>query len=225
LKNIASNSVPQSPKIIFSACQMAKIKKFRTLEEGILLLQQEAKSKPLSIAEILRILSGKGRSLILILLSLPFCQPIQIPGFSVPFGLGIAFIGLRMAFGKRAWLPRRILETRVPPQTFEKIADNTIYVARKLKPWIHPRFTGLCHSSFMEKANGLIIFILGLFLALPLPIPLSNLVAAWSIFLISLGTLEDDGVLVLIGYLVCVLAIVALVAMALTIRGLVWNFV
>ncbi len=199
---------------------MVKLNKFRTLEEGILLLRQEAKGKPLSIAEILRILSGKGRSLILILLSIPFCQPIQIPGLSIPFGLAIAFIGLRIVFGKRIWLPKKLLAKKISSPIFKKITDKTLALVRKIKPWVHPRLIGVCHSPFMEKGNGLIIFILGVFLALPLPIPLSNLTAAWSIFLVALGVLEDDGIFVLIGYLLSLLTVTFFLLMALTTKNI-----
>jgi hypothetical protein len=197
---------------------MVKIKKFRTLEEGLLIVQREAKYTPLSVAEIMHILSGKGRSLVLILLSLPFCQPIQIPGFSTPFGLCIAFLGLRMAFGKHAWLPQWLLKKNVPETTLETIIEKTLSVVKKVKPWIHPRFAWICHSPIMEVLNGIMIFALGIFLALPLPIPLSNLAAAWAIFLISLGTLEDDGLLVLIGYLIAILATVFFIGIAFTIK-------
>jgi hypothetical protein len=42
--------------------------------------------------------------------------------------------------------------------------------------------------------------LLGLILALPLPIPFTNLTAGWAMFCISLGTLEKDGLFVFIGY-------------------------
>ncbi|MDP1608463.1 MAG: exopolysaccharide biosynthesis protein [Chlamydiales bacterium] len=199
---------------------MTKTKKFRTLEKGILLLRRKAKISPLSVAEILSLLSGKGRSLILIVLSIPFCQPIQIPGLSIPFGLAIAFIGLRIVFGKRIWLPKKLLAKKVSSSTFEKITDKTLILVRKLKSWIHPRLIGMCHSSFMEKVNGLIIFILGILLAFPLPIPLSNLTAAWSIFLVALGMLEDDGVFILIGYLVSLLTVGFFLLMGLTAKNI-----
>lgn len=198
---------------------MAKIRKFQSLEQSMLLLQREAKHD-LSIAEILHILSGKGRLLILLFLSLPFCQPIQIPGLSMPFGFAIALIGLRAAFGKGVWLPQKLLLKKVPSHTIEKVTDKALTLTRKIKPWIHPRLDWLCHFPFMEKANGLIIFILGFFLAMPLPIPLSNLTAAWSIFLIALGILEDDGVFVLIGYAVSLLTIAFFVAMALIAKNI-----
>lgn len=183
-------------------------RKPRTLEEAILLLQEKAKFAPISIGEILHILSGKGRPLILILLSLPFCQPIQIPGFSTPFGLVIAFVGLRIAFGKYMWLPKKLLLKKVEPEVIAKITDKTLNLLNKMKKWVHPRLNYLNNSAVMEIVNGLLIFVLGIFLALPLPIPLSNLAAAWSILLISLGMLEDDGVFVLAGYLVALLTVV-----------------
>jgi hypothetical protein len=199
---------------------MVKINKFRTLEEGLLLLRQEAKGKRLSVAEILRILSGKGRPLILILLSIPFCQPIQIPGLSTPFGIAIAFIGLRILFGKHIWLPKKLLAKKIPSATFDKITDKTLVLVRKIKPWIHPRLIWMCHSPFMEKGNGLMTIILGIFLALPLPIPLSNLTAAWSICLVALGVLEDDGVVVLSGYLLSLITVLFFLVIGLTTKNI-----
>jgi hypothetical protein len=189
----------------------------RTLEEGILLLQEKVKSAPITLGEILQLLSGKGRALILILLSLPFCQPLQIPGLSTPFGLAIAFIGLRMAFGKHLWLPQSVLSKTLTGATLQKITDTALLIIRKLKPWIHRRLDWICHSSTMQIVNGLSIVFLGVLLALPLPIPLSNLTAAWAIFLIALGNLEDDGIFVIAGYLVLFITLIAFVFILFTI--------
>lgn len=78
---------------------------------------------------------------------------------------------------------------------------------KKIGHWIHPRYSWVCKNGAMQLANGLMIFFLGLFLALPLPIPLTNLAAAWSILLINLGLLEEDGLFVCIGYAVAVLSL------------------
>ncbi len=182
---------------------MRKLEKFKTLEEAIVFLQKKAKTAPISLQEVLFHLSGKGRVLMLILLSLPFCQPLQIPGISIFFGLAIAFIGLRMAFGKNIWLPKRVLEKKIRYRTFKKITDKTLWLLKKMKRFIHPRLPWLCHSKFMHITNGLVICILGLLLALPLPVPFTNLSAAWSIFLMSVGTIEDDGLFIIFAYIMC----------------------
>lgn len=193
------------------------MEKYKTLEEELLILKEKSAESSLSIEQIIAILSGKGRVLILLFLSLPFCQPIQIPGFSTPFGLLIAFFGLRMSFGKHLWLPQSILTKSVPSETLQKITDKSLVIVRKLKPWIHPRLDWLCHSVPMHFLNGLTIFVLGILLALPLPIPLSNLTSAWSIFLISLGILEDDGVFVLVGYSLTLLTFIFFAVVVLSI--------
>lgn len=202
---------------MYRQIKMKKYKDLPSLEDEIVLLQNEAKGKSLSIEKILGILSDKGRLLILILLCLPFCQPIQIPGLSLPFGLVIAFMGLRVAFRKQAWLPKKLIVKEVPAHTIELITTKALAVIRKLKPWIHPRLVWLSRAPVMEKVNGLILCVLGIFLALPLPIPLSNLTAAWSIFLIALGMLEDDGVCILIGYAISLLTLIFFVVMAVTV--------
>lgn len=191
---------------------------YKTLEESIIILKQETQKMPVSIEKVMHLLSGKGRVLFLIFLSLPFCQPIQLPGMSTPFGLMIAFLGLRMSFGKHAWLPKWILSKKISSHSLEKIADNILFLIKKMKPWIHPRLSWLCHSHLMEIINGLTIFMLGLFLSLPLPIPFSNLLAAWAIFLMALGISEDDGLLVLIGYLITCFTIAVFTAIVLTVN-------
>lgn len=161
------------------------MKKFRTLEDEILLLQQEGKNKSLSIAEILEVMAGKGRPLVLILLSLPFCQPIQIPGLSTAFGLAIAFIGLRISLQTKIWLPKALMDRTIPSHTLMKVTESSLHLIRKMKRWVHPRFMWICHSSFMEMMHGIMVVMLGILLALPIPVPMSNLTAAWSILLIS----------------------------------------
>lgn len=173
---------------------------FVSIEETLEILKEKAKEPEVSFRDIFQILSGKGRDVILIFLSLPFCQPLQIPGTSTPFGIAIAFFGLRMAFGKHLWLPERLLNKTMSGKNLEKIIDGSLFLIRKIKRFVHPRLTWLSSPISMKILNGVIIAILGIFLALPLPIPLSNLAAAWSIFLIAFGLLENDGLLILIGY-------------------------
>lgn len=197
---------------------MKTIKKMHSLEEDILLLQNKGKDTALTIGEILDILSEKGQLLIILFFSLPFCQPIQIPGLSTPFGIAIAFIGLRMAFGKYVWLPERILSQSITPQTLKKITDKILWLLKKTDRWIHPRLNYLCSHPASLVFNGILLAILGIMLALPLPVPLSNLMAAWSILLIGLGLLKDDGVFILIGYIVSLITFGSFVAVFLFLK-------
>jgi hypothetical protein len=178
-----------------------------TIEEEILLLQEKGKDAPLSIEEILHTFSRNGQALFIIFLCLPFCQPLQIPGLSTPFGLAIAFMGLKIAFSKYAWLPKVLLAKTITPATVQKITAKVLIILKKMSRWVHPRMVWLCHSKAFKIANGLLITALGLLLALPLPIPLSNLMAAWAIFFLGLGLLKEDGIFIILGYLLSLITV------------------
>jgi hypothetical protein len=183
------------------------------------LLHKSQRQNSVSIGEILEILSGRGRLFILILLSIPFCQPLQIPGLSTPFGLIVSFIGFRIAFSKHIWLPKRMLLKTIPSPILQKISQNCLKLMTRIARLIHPRFKWLCNHRTMRVSNGLLIFFLGIFLALPLPIPLTNLAAGWAILLLSIGLLENDGVFISAAYLISIFILVFFILLAFSING------
>ncbi len=176
--------------------------KCRTLEEDLAILVEKSRKEPsLTIKKILESLCGKSRLLLLVFLALPFCQPIPLPGLSTPIGIAIAFLGFRLALGKSIWLPQKMLKKTISSKTIQKTARLFLRILKKTSRLTHPRWPVLCGHAAMQIFNGLLVLFLGLFLALPLPIPFSNLLAGWSVFFITLGLLKDDGVIVFIGYL------------------------
>ena len=175
--------------------------KHETLSESLEHLLKDCPKDKCSLKEIFRHLAGRGYAAILVLFSIPFCLPITIPGVSTLFGLTMAFIGLRVAFGKRLWWPQWLLAKEISFDTLEKIVKNVLWVIAKLKKFLHPRWTMLVYQPLLHRMHGLIICALSLLLALPLPIPFTNMLAAVPILLIALGILEDDGLCIIIGYL------------------------
>lgn len=167
-----------------------------------------SKDKKISLLKIFSIFHGKGRYALLLILSLPFCLPIQIPGMSTPFGLAIAFLGLRIAFGRRLWLPQYMLNKTIRLTTLHKIIKKYMLFSKKTKKWIKPRWERFLTYPFASIINGLLLTLLGLLLALPLPIPFSNLIVAWAILAICLGIVHDDGLVLMIGYGISCLALI-----------------
>lgn len=161
----------------------------------------EANHQPMTYRTICQILAGKGYPALLIILSLPFCTPITIPGLSTSFGLVIAFIGLRLAFGYHVWWPDWLMDKTMSYSTLEKVVQKTITFINWIQKILYPRLEFLAINPILNRIHGLLIFFLALVLALPLPLPFSNMLPALPILLISLGLLEDDGVFVLLGYL------------------------
>lgn len=184
-----------------------------SLEKQLDRLLKLSETQDLSIQTILNTLAGRGHAILLILFSLPFCQPIQIPGFSTIFGIVLGFIGLRIAFGHRAWLPQKILEKKIAHTTLKKAAAFTIKIVGKLQFLISTRWTWLVQNHLLRVVHGLTIAFLSLILALPLPIPFTNLLAASPILAFGLAMLEDDGVFIVVAYLLTFLCILSFLAL------------
>ena len=183
------------------------------LKEALSNLLEVANYEPVTYRTICNNLAGKGYPILLILLSLPFSTPITIPGFSTAFGIAIGFIGLRMAFGYHLWWPDWILNKEVSYSNLEKIVNATISLVNRLQKFLHPRLDYFSTSPILRRVNGLLIFLLSIFLALPLPLPFSNMIPALPILIISLGILENDGLFIIIGYVlstVCFLIFILL---------------
>jgi hypothetical protein len=85
------------------------------------------------LRDVLEVMHSRGYTFLLIVLSFPFCTPIPLPGFSMPFGLAIAVIGLRLALGQKPWLPARLLDAKLPAKFFPRLLTATRRLARWLE--------------------------------------------------------------------------------------------
>jgi hypothetical protein len=127
---------------------------------------------------------------------------------STPFGLIIALIGVRLAFGAKPWLPARLLDTRLPPKVFTKVFATTRKIILGFERLLRPRMLWVTGSPLREQLHAIPIVVCALMLLLPLPIPFSNAIPAWAIMLTCAGLLERDGIFILAGYFTTLLGVV-----------------
>lgn len=167
------------------------------------------------VRDLFRALEGRGHAALLVVIALPFSLPLPLFGLSTIFGLILAFIGLRIAFRRRPWLPRWILAKPMRKRTLEAMQLRVAKLERRAHRVLRPRLSWICHHTGLHRVHGIVVAILGLLLALPLPIPATNLVAAIPILLIGLALLEDDGRFMIFGHFIAVVSIGIFV-------GLVW---
>lgn len=160
-----------------------------------------AAGNALSLRQIVDVLRGRGFDVLVIILVLPFCQPIPLPGLSTPFGLALMFFGFRIALRQRPWLPDWLMRREISYETLHKIVTMTAAVAKRLEKVIHPRLRFVKSWWSFNALNGLAIASSAFLLMLPLPIPFSNTIPAWSIMLLALGMMEEDGAVIVLGYL------------------------
>lgn len=172
----------------------------RKLSEEFALILKEFEVETVTLREVLGLLHGRGYVLLVMLLALPFCTPIPLPGLSTPLGLIITIIGVRLAFGAKPWLPAKLLDTRLPPEVFAKVFAFTRKIVLWFERLLRPRMLWLTGTARLEQLHAVPIVICALMLLLPLPIPFSNVIPAWGIMLIAGGLLERDGVFIAAGY-------------------------
>ena len=164
----------------------------------------QAGGRALTLGELEAILQGRGFALFILLLSLPFCAPVSIPGLSIPFGIVITFLGLRVLFGRKPQLPGFILRQEVKHAILERIINLGLKLCTRMEKITRPRMDFVRTWPGMINLIGLGIASGGIQLLLPIPplIPLSNTIPAISVVLLTAGLIERDGVFVLTGYFV-----------------------
>jgi hypothetical protein len=152
----------------------------------------------LTLGEIFDRTAHAGFGFLIAFLALIAIPPI---GLSFLCGPAIAFAGVQMIAGReRPWLPQRLRRHVVTVRTLEWLSQKVARWTRGLEWLIKPRLTVLGRGPFWTLI-GFGIMLEGLGLALPLPVPGSNWFFTFPILFYSIGLLEDDGVLMLIGHL------------------------
>lgn len=133
-----------------------------------------------------------------------------LPGISAFAGLAMMVPGFQMAFGYRApLLPRLIRQRKIDRDAIRALGNRGVSWLELVERCVRPRWTGLTTPP-MPNIIGLLVIGLGIVVVLPLPF--SNFPPTVALFLLSLGLLERDGLLVLIGLVSGLVALVIGVA-------------
>lgn len=180
----------------------------RLLSEQLDGLRVTFSQQPATLRQVILALEGRAYTLLIIICALPFVAPVSVPGSSTPLGILIASIAVQLAFGRLPWLPRRVMEWRLPAGFFTKLVPVTAKIVRALERVLHPRWFVWTASGSLRAMHLFAIAVAGLLLALPILIPLTNMTPGWVILLLACGLLERDGVFLLAGYVAFVATII-----------------
>ncbi len=121
------------------------------------------------------------------------------PGVSLVAGLLLMIPAFQMIAGHMAPVfPRRIADRPLSTRHLAAMVQRAVPVLRYLEKIIHPRWP--ISPGVMKRVVGLVILLLAVTLIV-IPVPLSNVVPALTIALISLAYLEEDGLLLLVALL------------------------
>ena len=158
--------------------------------------------KNLTLSEIVDLLGDDGLLLFAALLSVIFLIPVSIPGFSTVFGGIIFFIGLSHLINQRFWLPKRIKNKSLAAEKLRTTLNTGLKWFHFLEKISKPhRLNILINNRIASKINGLMILFGSVLLMLPFGLmPFSNTLPALIIFFLSIGIIQKDGIIILLGY-------------------------
>ncbi len=165
----------------------------------------------ISVDELMQRIGPRAHVILSAFLSLPFIFFLPIPGLSILFGLVIALSGFFVMLKKPLWLPRWIAMRQIKAQTLSNILRRAEKFLKCIEKFAKPRGEWLASHPWVMRFNGCLIFLCGLLLMLPLP-PGTNFTPAFTVFLLSLGILEEDLFFVAFGYVAFLLNLALFIA-------------
>ncbi|MDB4961393.1 MAG: putative ABC-type transport system, permease component [Myxococcales bacterium] len=155
---------------------------------------------------------------IMVLIAIPFF------GLSTPFGLAIALMGLQMMAGRtRPWLPQRARKRVLSMPMLDKVAG---LLARRTR-WLVKATRRRWEPLIRPRLIGIGMFLLAVGLALPLPIPGSNWIFLFPLFIYCVGLLERDGLWIVIGHLATIANITLMIVfidLVMSVLARVWGW-
>ena len=121
------------------------------------------------------------------------------PGLSILAGVLLMIPAFQMIAGMPAPVfPRRIAARALPARHLAAVVQRSVPMLRYLERVVHPRWHTPLQAT--KRLVGAVVVILSATLVF-IPIPLSNVIPALVIGLISLAYIEEDGVLLAIALL------------------------
>jgi len=171
-----------------------------------------ANPEGIRLGELLDTLSLSGFGFLLVVLALPSALPIPAPGYSTPFALVIILLALQIIAGRSApVIPQRVYGKKISAKTIALIQKRGIPFLRIIERFSKPRFEILSRGRTFGLLLGIVILIVAIVMAIP--IPFTNTVFAGAILLTGIGLANNDGLFILGGGLIGLMAVAAIIAL------------
>jgi len=167
-----------------------------------------------SVGDLLRTMHGRAIAALMLIFAFPNVLPSP-PGTSGILGLPLVYLSSQMMLGRLPWLPGFIANRSMAREDFGALVSRVSPILARAERLLKPRLPFLVNSG-TERVIGALCLLLSLILLLP--IPLGNMLPALAICVFALALLERDGVWVLAGLALSVVAVTV-------VAGVVWALV
>jgi hypothetical protein len=159
-------------------------------------LAEEVEGETAELGWILAQLHERAFGLILLVLALPCCIPFL---YGVPqiVALPLLFLSAQMLAGRDVpWLPDRLAARSVSREALASLAARAEPWLRRLEAVSRPRLVHLTRAP-ADRLVGLALLVFSASILVPLPG--TNTVPGFAVVVVSMGLLQRDGVLVILG--------------------------
>jgi hypothetical protein len=155
------------------------------------------KGEYITVQEIVTGLKEMGFGLLLMVFAAPTTLPFSPPGFTAVIATPLAFLAVQLILGfKTPWVPSWLGKKRIKLSSLSSVVRRIAPWLKKLEWFSKPRLLFIS-SPVGERFVGLACLLCALSVALP--IPFTNTVPSIGIFLMALGLLERDGLVIMGG--------------------------
>ncbi|MCU0760123.1 MAG: exopolysaccharide biosynthesis protein [Steroidobacteraceae bacterium] len=162
----------------------------------------EIRTHTVTVRELLELIGEQGLLLFSAFLAIPFLLPVAIPGTSTVFGILMVLVGFGVATDSLPLVPQRLLDHPLGSHHVLPALQKGAETFRRFERLIRPRVLVLTTSRLANFLNGMVIVAAALVLMLPLPlVPFTNTIPALAVVLLSIGMVERDGIVIVLGYL------------------------
>ncbi|MDP7079769.1 MAG: exopolysaccharide biosynthesis protein [Candidatus Undinarchaeales archaeon] len=177
----------------------------RPLSEDVRELLNSFGDKDIPVSALLERIEDRGFGFILMLVALPSGLPIPAAGYSIPFGLVIILLGFQLISGRHVpWLPAFLRKKSIPHSFVTSFLEKGIGVLRFTERFTRPRFSVLTTNRLFRSFFSLFIMLMGT--SMLIPVPLTNTAPAFSVFVMGLGLLYADGLVMALGFCLSLIA-------------------
>ena len=165
-------------------------------------LFEDCDSEKIRLIDLIQVAGEKVFGVLFVLLALPSALPVPAPGYSIPFGVILCLLAVQLLAGAhKPWLPEKLAN-----HPFELKKAQGLFNAGK--PWLvrveaitHPRLATISQGRVGRLLLGGAIALMAI--SMMIPIPGTNTIPAMGIFVIGCGLVEEDGVVSLLGLVLC----------------------
>ncbi|MBI3451594.1 MAG: exopolysaccharide biosynthesis protein [Rhodospirillales bacterium] len=169
-------------------------------------LARETGGDRVRLGDLVAALGDRAFGILMLIFALPNAVGLgTIPGLSTVFGLPQIFFAIQMAAGRtKPWLPAWLIGRSLARNDFRAVIDKSMPYLARLEKLLRPRWPALS-SPMAERLLGVLFVVLASIVSLP--IPFGNQPPAVAVAIIALGLTERDGLYVVIGLAVAVIAV------------------